>query len=264
MFGEILSLMGPGGDPVLNAIALAFLWMAGAVVASFSGLVADRIGGVEEGGSVLAALSSPPSRCDGCGRRIPAVNLVPVFGWLACRGKCGCGAKVPARYPLTEALAGTATAAIPLLADGAGPWTAAGIFLLWAGLLVSWVDVKEHIVPEELTWAMLFAGLLASPYEPDVFVRVAGAATCCAAMWLSLACVGWMKGIDARAGGDVALAAAAGAWIGMQGTVCFLLASSLSFVAYAGPLRLRGVEWVPMGPALCFGLVVTFLAGSWG
>lgn len=258
-FAEVFSLLGPGGDPGLNAVAAAFLWLAGAVVASFSGLVADRIGSVGEGESVLAAISSPPSRCDGCGRRLGFLQLVPVAGWFACRGRCGCGARVPWRYPVAEAIAGTATAAMPFLTDGFGPMTVGAVFLLWAGILVSWIDAKEHVIPQGLTWTLLFAGLLASPFEAEASARIAGAATCCGAMSLSLAAVGWMKGIDARAGGDVALAAAAGAWSGMQGTVPFLLLSSVCFIAYAAPFRLRGVEWVPMGPALCFGLLASVL-----
>lgn len=262
-FSEIASLMGPGGDPALNALAVFALWICGAVVASFSGLVADRIGSVEEGGSVMAAVSTPPSRCDGCGRRIGSLQLVPVLGWLACRGRCPCGARVPWRYPVAEACAGFATAAMPFLADGPGPRTLAAVFLLWSGILASWIDAKEHIIPEEITWTILFSGLLLSPFEPDMAFRVAGAATCCGAMWLSLAAAGWARGVDARAGGDVALAAAAGAWVGMGGAASLLLLSCLFFVAYAAPFRLRGEEWTPMGPALCLGLLSASLLSCW-
>lgn len=250
-----------GGDPVLLAVALAFLWLAGAVVASFAGLVADRIGDVPEGRSVLAAVSRPPSHCPGCGRRLGLLDLVPVIGWFACRGRCRCGNPVPAAYPAAEFIAGTATAAMPFVMEDFGVRTGSGILILWTGILIAWIDLKEHVIPEELTWLLLFSGLLISPFEADPWSRAAGAAVCCGAMWLSLAAAGWMRGLDTRAGGDVALAAAAGAWLGLGGAVSFLLLASFIFVLHALPARFRGVEWVPMGPSLAAALLASAALG---
>lgn len=253
---QILIESYDGGDPVAVIAVTVLLFAAGAAFASFAGLAASRLGSVPEGASVLAALSRPPSRCDGCGERLPAWALVPVLGWLAARGRHSCGARVSPAYPAAEFLAGTATASAPAVAGGLGTEAACLILVGWTCLLASWIDVREHVIPEELTWTLLFAGLLVSPFEPDAWTRAAGAALCCGAMWLSLAAVGWARGIDTRAGGDVALAAAGGAWLGLSGAAPFLFAASVLFVIHAMPARLRGVEWVPMGPALSLALVV--------
>lgn len=255
------ALASPGSSPALAILLYASLWLAGGVFASFAGLVASRIGSVDEGGSALRAVSVPASHCDGCGRRLGVADLVPVAGWLLSRGRCRCGSRIPAVYPASEMLVGTATAAAPfLLGDGAA--AAAWIFLLWAGTLVSLIDLKEHVIPEELTWAVLFAGLLLSPFESDPWLRSAGAAACCGAMWLSLSLAGWLRGLDARAGGDVAMAAAAGAWTGLGGSPAFLLIASAAFILHAAPARLRGIEWVPMGPSLVVALLAAVVLDS--
>src|SRR5947207_4815567 len=53
------------------------------------------------------SLVSPPSRCPSCGHGITALENVPLVSWAWLGGKCSsCGAKISARYPLVELLAG--------------------------------------------------------------------------------------------------------------------------------------------------------------
>lgn len=62
-------------------------------------------------GSYLAALSyrlprgvtGKRSACPSCGHTLAARDLVPVFSWLALRGRCRyCAAPIGARYTLIE------------------------------------------------------------------------------------------------------------------------------------------------------------------
>ncbi len=65
-----------------------------------------------------------PSRCPHCGRRLNAVDLVPVAGYLVRRGRCAsCGVRIPARYPMYEAASGALFGVSVLLL---GPWTGLG------------------------------------------------------------------------------------------------------------------------------------------
>src|SRR5512134_2641695 len=53
----------------------------------------------------------PASACPACGRRIRALENVPVLSWLFLRGRCaGCAARIPARYPIVEIAAGAIAA----------------------------------------------------------------------------------------------------------------------------------------------------------
>jgi prepilin signal peptidase PulO-like enzyme (type II secretory pathway) len=99
------------------ALLISFLLFAlGASLASFFGLAAYRSRTSPAGEPVWHALSGR-SRCEGCGRVLRVHELVPVLGWLMISGRCArCGHRVPAIYPLSEALAGGAAVAIFLLA----------------------------------------------------------------------------------------------------------------------------------------------------
>src|SRR5690606_33959821 len=45
------------------------------------------------------------SRCPSCGRRLSAMDLVPVLSWVVLRGRCRtCHTPISARYPLVELL----------------------------------------------------------------------------------------------------------------------------------------------------------------
>src|SRR5215510_15711809 len=56
-------------------------------------------------------LAVPRSACPACGHRITALENIPVASWLWLRGRCSaCKAPIGIRYPVVEALTGTATA----------------------------------------------------------------------------------------------------------------------------------------------------------
>ena len=81
---------------LLGAVFGSFLNCA--VFGSFLNCAAWRLG---HGESVLRGRS----HCTACGHVLGAADLVPILSWLFLRGKCRyCGSRIPARYPLTEAV----------------------------------------------------------------------------------------------------------------------------------------------------------------
>ncbi len=85
---------------MLGIVLLAAV--AGAVLGSFSGVVADR--------GWRGALHGR-SACAGCGATLRWWELVPVASHLALRGRCArCGARIPSSLLLRE-LAGAAAGA---------------------------------------------------------------------------------------------------------------------------------------------------------
>lgn len=77
------------------------LFLLGAVVASFVGVVATRL---HTGQSFLTGRS----RCDACATPLPPRELIPIFSYLASKGtaRC-CSARLSALPPSSEALLGT-------------------------------------------------------------------------------------------------------------------------------------------------------------
>jgi leader peptidase (prepilin peptidase)/N-methyltransferase len=239
--------------------------VVGGVAASLSGLAVHRlprIHGWHGKPERNLSLSSPASHCDCCGAPLSALALVPVVGWLASRGKCpSCGAAVSPAYPAVEAA--VALLSMTIMALYGPTWAGVSFCLaLWALTFVSWLDWSEHVIPDGLSVPIFFLGLLASPFEPDVWARGAGAALAALCMLGAFKLTSALRDVDAVATGDIALAAALAAWVGFCAVPAFLALTSLSYLAYALPLRLRKkVTWVPMGPALAAGFVATALTG---
>ncbi|CAD6176195.1 prepilin peptidase [Escherichia coli] len=78
-------------------------------------------------------------------------------------------------------------------------------------------------------------------------------------MYLSMKIVSIVKKDDVVAGGDIALSCATGAWLGVDEVLIFLLISSVIFLIYSIPFRLKGMVFVPMGPALSVGFFICLL-----
>ena len=69
-------------------------------------------------------LAVPSSACPQCGTSIKPWFNIPLFGWLALRGKCfSCKGKIPVEYPAVELLFGFVFFAI-VFTDGVTPTTA--------------------------------------------------------------------------------------------------------------------------------------------
>ena len=114
----------------------AYLVLVGLMVGSFINLAADRVPRRE---SVI----SPPSHCRSCGRRLNALDLLPVAGYLLRRGRCAsCGVAIGIGAPAVEAVSG-ALMVVALVWLGPWPGAALGLALvaLW-GLLVTGLAIQ--------------------------------------------------------------------------------------------------------------------------
>ena len=211
-------------------------------------------------------LSSPPSRCPSCSHKIRWYENIPLFSWLALRGKCSaCGTRISVRYPLIELTTGLLFAACGWR-FGSDPTV-----LVWCGfvaLLVtaSAIDWDTTLLPDDLTLPLLWAGLVASalgwipvPLHQSLWGAVVG--------YLSLWSVYWLfkltTGKEGMGYGDFKLLAALGAWLGWHMVLPVVLASSVlgAIVGIGMKLtsQLREGRYVPFGPFLAgAGLVVMF------
>jgi prepilin signal peptidase PulO-like enzyme (type II secretory pathway) len=120
--------------PFLNT----YLVLVGLMVGSFINLAADRVPRQE-------SLIAPPSHCRACGRRLNAVDLLPVLGYLVRRGRCAtCGVAIGVTAPVVEFVSG----AIMLMAVVVlGPWPGAvdglALIALW-GLAVTGLALQRQ------------------------------------------------------------------------------------------------------------------------
>lgn len=101
------------------------------------------------------------SFCPSCKKSIPWHQNIPLFSWLALRGKCAnCGSRIAFRYFAVELL----TALLFLAVWVVFPWQIALAYWVLVSLLIAatFIDFEHFIIPDEITIGGTVAGVLAS------------------------------------------------------------------------------------------------------
>ncbi len=265
------------------AVFTSLMLVLGLLVGSFLNVVIYRLPKMLESdwqlqcaelrGDVVAApavynLWMPRSACPNCGHPISALENIPVISWLALRGRCrDCGAAIGLRYPTVELLAALLAAA---LAWKYGPnlMLAGSLILLWALVVLAFIDLDTTLLPDTLTLPLLWLGLLFNLF--DTFTTLQSAVIGAMAGYLSLWLVYWafklVTGKEGMGYGDFKLLAAIGAWLGWELLPVTILLSSL-VGALAGLLMIALVRHdrripIPFGPYLAGGGMVALFFGA--
>lgn len=213
-------------------------------------------------------LVKPDSECPKCGHKIRAWENIPLLSWLLLGGKCSqCKTPISARYPLVELLTGLLSGWMAWHLGFGWPLLAALVFT-WLLVAMTFIDLDKMLLPDQLTLALLWVGLLAS--TQSLFVSPVDAIIGAIAGYLSLWSVYWgfklLTGKEGMGYGDFKLLAALGAWLGWQYLPMVILASSL-VGAIIGVLMLsiqgkdKG-QAIPFGPYLAIAGWLTFLYGE--
>lgn len=237
------------------AVALAFC--GGLLIGSFVTVVAHRVPRRE-------SVVGPRSRCPGCGVQIAAYDNVPVFSWLALRGRARCcGEPISARYPLTELALGLLFAATALVLWEEAWELALGLVFVSTLVAVTLTDLELRLIPNRILAVASALGLaiVAAGDPGSLPERLAAAAA--AGGLLFAAALAYPKGMGL---GDVKLAATMGLFLGRDVAPALLVALLAgSLVGLAIMLREGAAarkRAIPFGPFLALGGVVGLLAGG--
>jgi leader peptidase (prepilin peptidase)/N-methyltransferase len=219
--------------------------------------------------SVTYNLVWPGSCCPHCGHPISALENIPVLSFLWLKGKCAaCAAPISRRYPLVELLTAALTTAVAWH-FGFTLAALAVIFLTWALIALSFIDIDLQLLPDVITLPFLWLGLLLNsldllPYN-GLASAVIGAVAGYLTLWLVFHIFKLITGKDGMGYGDFKLLALFGAWFGWQALPLVILLSSLvgaiaglSFILLAG--RDRRLP-IPFGPFLC---AAGWICALWG
>ncbi len=171
----------------------------------------------------------PPSMCFHCRQRIPVIDNVPLLSWLWLKGRSRCCQQpLPVQYPLVEA-------ATMLAFIVAGKLWAPGLFLLGVLVLLSFlivltvIDMRTFLLPDELTLLLLWVGLVFNLFGEFVPLdeAVIGAMVGYTSLWLVYCAFKYITAKDALGYGDFKLLAALGAWLGWRELPNLILFASL-------------------------------------
>ena len=125
------------------------------------------------------SIVSPPSHCPSCNYSIPWYLNIPLVTWLYLQGKCrNCGQPFSIRYFLVELLTGLIFLGCWLGFGGQSTWLALIYAGFIAGLIVAtFIDAEHLIIPDEITFGGIGAGVLCSILLPQLHgeTSVAGA-----------------------------------------------------------------------------------------
>lgn len=210
----------------------AFIW--GAVWGSFLNVVIYRL-------PLGISLSRPGSRCGACLTPIRWYDNVPVLSYLILRGRCrACKAGYSPRYMLIEAMCGVLALALfrAVVGDATAEtftdklWMWCWFQVLIYGLVViTFIDLAETIIPEEVTIPMLIVGVcgpffLGVPPLPHVFGALAGGG-----IILVIYAIGFLVfRREAMGLGDAMLLAVIGAFLGWRALHFVLFAAAVQAI----------------------------------
>lgn len=259
-----------GLAPEVNAVLAGLL---GLLIGSFLNVVIYRLPKMMERqwaeesagmtGTALAPaekfnLWAPRSRCSSCGHVLCWYENIPVASYLFLRGKCAvCGTRYGVRYPVVEVVTGA------LFFFCVWRWGLSPIALAWCGfsaalLVLALIDWDTTLLPDDITFPLLWAGLIVAALQWNPAVTLNSALWGAVAGYLSLWGVYWafklVTGKEGMGYGDFKLFAALGAWFGWPALVPMILMASVIgaivgiAMKYSSGLREGG--YVPFGPFL--------------
>lgn len=291
----------------MNLLYYLLLFVVGAALGSFANVLILRY---DPDRNVFSGPSlAGRSHCMHCARALAWYELVPIVSFLALRGRCRtCRATLTVQYPLVEFAGGFITAGIPwflssffgmsfvLLFAGTAPFWFYGVCVSWIIiffilLLITVIDLRHYLIPNELTLLLVLAGamnsvimamrpgglgssslfsnsflqqyvLLFSPFQGIVANHILGAVVGVGFFW-ALYQVTKGRGIGF---GDVKLAGALGlvlGWpdIGLAILLSFIIGGLVGAALMAwGRRGMR--DRVPFAPFLVLGFTLTVFFGS--
>ncbi len=217
------------------------------------------------------SIVSPASRCPSCNTPIKPYDNIPVLSYALLGGKCRiCRTPISLRYPLVELLNAVLFVACALRFGF--EWQTAVYALLCSALVViTFIDLDFHIIPDVITLPGIALGLIAgSLLLNDPFARDS-------LLGFRASLIGLLSGgglfyaiavasKGGMGGGDIKMMAMVGAFTGWKSIVLTTFLASLTgavFGIFLMIARGKGRKTkIPFGPFLAFGTLVTLFYGQ--
>jgi leader peptidase (prepilin peptidase) / N-methyltransferase len=256
-----------------EALLIAFAVLLGLMFGSFATAAAYRIPRRE-------SFVTGRSKCPNCGATITAIENIPLFSYIALRGRCRhCGTRISPRYPLIE----IGTGVLFGLAAWKFGYTIETIIygaFFWVLVVLTIIDIEHKLLPTRVIYPAFFVGaaaLAVTALVRDDAHRILDMAIG-AAVFAGIFFVIFYAAPQGGFGfGDVRFALLLGAFIGYLGAPgLVLLAMFLSF--FTGALIGIGLKWweqresesegslrkakIPFGPYMALGSVISIFWGQ--
>lgn len=235
----------------------ALVFVLGLILGSFSNAVIWRLG-------TKKSIVWDRSECTYCGHKLSSLDLIPVLGFLALKGRCRyCSKKISWQYPLVELALALGWWQIRLLPiSGAERVWLAGIF--WIALLIFVYDLKHMLIPNvfvAIGIAWVVAGVLFLHRTDFWYSFFSGSAVFFFFYLMHIFSQGrWIGGGDAKLGFFL------GFWLSYPFAFLGLLFSYIiGAVVGLGLIAFKNISLksrIPFGPFLIIGFWSAYLWGN--
>ena len=188
-------------------------------------------------------LNTPNSHCPHCQHALQWHELIPVLSFVLSMGRCRhCGASISWRYPIVE-ISTSLLFTLCLFQFGWSVQALMACFFTAALLALAWIDAETFLLPDVITQALLWMGLIGSAMSltpTPLMHALSGAVLGYSILWA----VGWAfatwAGKEGMGQGDLKLLAGLGAWVGIWSLLPVLLLASVSGLIFGVIQKMRG------------------------
>jgi leader peptidase (prepilin peptidase)/N-methyltransferase len=261
----------------IHWLTLLGVVLAGWLLGSFCTVLAYRI----PREIPLGLFSHTRSRCPKCDCQIPWHHNVPLFAYLALKGKCAnCGVKIPTRYFLIE-LSTVLLFALTYIIYESSAQKPLDSVVYWAELVkllyftlaliaTTFIDLEFRIIPDRFSLGNWVVALAASFLwgQPDLLDAILGGLIGFGAFYLLAWGYKKIKGIDGLGFGDVKMMGWLGAWVGALAVPFVILIASVTGLIAGVLVMLRSKEGmqtaIPFGPFLALGAYIAWVFSALG
>lgn len=201
------------------------------------------------------------SHCMSCGYQLRWYDLIPVFSYLALRGRCRkCRSKISIQYPVIELLNGILYILV-FLANGFSMVSLLYCMLVSALIVLSVIDFRIYEIPSGINLFILVLGFLRMGLDYKHWYNYLIGLLAVSLFFCLLFLITKGKAIG---GGDIKLMAAAGLVLGWRLIILsFFLGCLLGSVIHITRMKVNGEGSVlAFGPYLSMGIFLAVIYGE--
>ena len=237
----------------LTVLMYILVFLFGIAVGSFLNVCILRL---PKGESIVKG----SSHCTSCGKKLKWYELIPLFSFLALRGRCsGCKARISAQYPLVEALNGVLWL-LAFLVLGFTPEAVLACLLAAALVVVAFIDAHTQEIPDGASVFIMALGVAATFLDLNHWLtHLIGFLAVSLPLYLVFV-ITKERGIG---GGDIKLMAGCGLFLGWKLVVlAFFLGCILASVIHLTLMASKKADrTLSFGPYLS---AAVFIVALWG
>ena len=207
------------------------------------------------------------SFCTSCEKQINWYDNIPLLSFIFLKGKCRCGkSKISLQYFIVELISAISFVLIYYF-YGVSITTLLLIILTIFFIIIFFIDIKHYIIPNELTFPLMFIGFVKSfdpnlnqSLFPNYINSLIGGLFGYSIIWLIIFFYKNLRKKEGMGLGDAKLIAVVGFWFGWFSIPFTIFISSLVALIFSVPSLLKKTRnmstQIPFGPFIIIGCLI--------